>query len=103
MLHAVILAGGSGTRFWPLSTRRRPKHLLALLGRRTLLEDTVARLRGLVPPSRTLVVTAKAQAAEVRRLLPSLPRGAILAEPRPRNTAAALATAAARIAARDPG
>jgi len=64
MLHAVILAGGSGTRFWPLSTKRRPKHLLALLGRRTLLEDTAARLRGLVPPSRTLVVTAAAQAAE---------------------------------------
>lgn len=100
-LHAVILAGGSGTRFWPLSTERRPKHLLALLGRRTLLEDTVARLRGLVPASRTVVVTAAAQAREVRRLLPRLPRGAVLAEPVPRNTAAAIALAAARILRRD--
>ena len=96
------MAGGSGTRFWPLSTRGRPKHLLALLGKRTLLEDTVARLRGLVPPSRTVVVTAREQAREVRRLLPSLPRRAVIAEPRPRNTAAAIAVAAAAIAARDP-
>jgi mannose-1-phosphate guanylyltransferase len=101
-LHAVVLAGGSGTRFWPLSTRGRPKHLLALLGKRTLLEETVARLRGLVPPSRTVVVTARDQAPEVRRLLRRLPRGAVIAEPRPRNTAAAIALAAARIAARDP-
>jgi mannose-1-phosphate guanylyltransferase len=100
-LHAVILAGGSGTRFWPLSTKGRPKHLLALLGRRTLLEETAARLRGLVPAARTVVVTAKEQAAEVRRLLPSLPRGAVIAEPLPRNTAAAVALAAARIRARD--
>jgi len=99
-LHAVILAGGSGTRFWPLSTPRRPKHLLALVGARTMLEETAARLRGLVPPSRTLVVTAAAQAAAVRRLLPGI---AVLAEPRPRNTSAAVALAAARIAARDPG
>lgn len=102
-LHAAILAGGSGTRFWPLSTGNRPKHLLALLGRRTLLEETAARLRGLVPPSRTLVVTARSQAAEVRRLLPRLPAGAVVAEPRPRNTAAAIALAAARVLAEDPG
>jgi mannose-1-phosphate guanylyltransferase len=101
-LHAVILAGGSGTRFWPLSTEGRPKHLLALLGRRTLLEDTAARLRGLVPPARTVVVTAASQAREVRRLLPRLPRGAVIAEPLARNTTAAVALAAARIARRDP-
>ena len=99
-LHAVILAGGSGTRFWPLSTPARPKHLLALLGPRTLLEETARRLRGLVPPSRTVVVTARAQAAAVRRALPG-PGFSVLAEPRPRNTAAAVALAAARIAARD--
>jgi mannose-1-phosphate guanylyltransferase len=102
MLHAVVLAGGSGTRFWPLSTRRRPKHLLALLGRRTLLGETVARLRGLVPPSRIVVVTGADQAAAVRRALPSLPAGAVLAEPLPRNTAAAAALAAARVRERDP-
>jgi mannose-1-phosphate guanylyltransferase len=101
-LHAVVLAGGSGTRFWPVSRGRRPKHLLALLGKRTLLEETVARLRGLVPPARTVVVTAADQAAAVRRLLPALPRGAVIAEPRPRNTAAAAVIAAARIRARDP-
>ena len=98
-LHAVVLAGGSGTRFWPLSTGRRPKHLLALLGRRTLLEEAAARLRGLVPPSRTTVVTAREQAAAVRRLLPAL---AVLAEPVPRNTAAAVTLAAARILRIDP-
>ena len=97
-LHAVVLAGGSGTRFWPLSTGRRPKHLLALLGRRTLLEETAARLRGLVPPSRTVVVTATAQSATVRRLLPGI---GVIAEPVARNTAAAVALAAARIAAKD--
>ena len=101
-LHAVILAGGSGTRFWPLSTEGRPKHLLRLLGKRTLLEETAARLRGLVPPSRILVVTAKAQAREVRRLLPRLGEGAVIAEPMARNTAAAIALAAARVAASDP-
>ncbi len=101
-LHAVILAGGSGTRFWPLSTGKRPKHLLALLGKRTLLEETAARLKGLVPPARTVVVTAKDQAAAVRRLLPTLPPGAILSEPMARNTAAAVALAAARIREKDP-
>jgi len=93
-LHAVVLAGGSGTRFWPLSTGRRPKHLLALLGKRTLLEEAARRLKGLVPPSRTWVVTARSQAAEVRRLLPSV---RVLAEPAARNTAAAVTLAAARI------
>jgi len=101
-LHAVILAGGSGTRFWPLSRRARPKHLLPLRGSRTLLEETFARLPGLVPPERTVVVTARDQAAAVRRLLPDLPGDAVLAEPRARNTAAAVTLAAARIAAGDP-
>src|SRR5258706_1642057 len=96
-LHAVILAGGSGTRFWPLSTGKRPKHLLALLGKRTLLEETAARLKGLVPPARTVVVTAKDQAAAVRRLLPTLPPGAILSEPMARKTAPAVALAPPRI------
>jgi mannose-1-phosphate guanylyltransferase len=100
-LHAVILAGGSGTRFWPLSRRETPKHLLRLVGPRTLLEQTVSRLRGLVPPGRTLVVTAAAQARRVRAAL-DLPPGAVLAEPRTRNTAAAVALAAARIRERDP-
>jgi len=99
-LHAVILAGGSGTRFWPLSTPARPKHLLPLLGPRTLLEETARRLRGLVPPSRTVVVTARAQAAAVRRALPGRGYG-VIAEPRPRNTAAAAALAAARALERD--
>ena len=58
MLHAVVMAGGSGTRFWPASRAALPKQLLALAGPRTLLQDTVARLAGLVPPERTLVVTS---------------------------------------------
>jgi mannose-1-phosphate guanylyltransferase len=99
-LHAVVLAGGSGTRFWPLSTGKRPKHLLSLLGKRTLLEGAAGRLKGLVPPSRTWVVTARSQAAAIRRLLP---RVEVIAEPAPRNTAAAVVLAATRIYGEDPG
>ena len=58
MLHAIVMAGGSGTRFWPASRTNLPKQLLPLAGPRTLLEDTVDRLAGLVPPERTLIVTA---------------------------------------------
>ena len=100
--YAVIMAGGTGTRFWPRSRRGLPKQLLPVLGRRSLLQTTCARLRGLVPPSRILVVTRREQAATVRRQLPALPRANVLAEPRGRNTAPCLALAALEITARDP-
>jgi mannose-1-phosphate guanylyltransferase len=94
---AVILAGGRGTRFWPLSRRRKPKQFLALTSDASLLEQTYGRLRGLFPRQRILVVTTREQAALVRRHLPELPRGNLLVEPVGRNTAASIALAAAHI------
>ncbi len=97
---AVIMAGGQGTRFWPWSRRKRPKQLLPIAGRRTLLQETVGRLRGLVSLKRTLVVTGAAHAAAVRRQLPSLSPANLIVEPAGRNTAPCIGLAAAAIAAR---
>ncbi len=101
-LYAVIMAGGSGTRFWPASRHRRPKQLLSLTGQRSLLQQTVDRLAPLVPPERVLVVTGRDHASQVQEQLPELPRENILAEPMGRNTAAACGLAAAWVAQRDP-
>ena len=97
---AVILAGGVGSRFWPLSTPRRPKQLLPLITDSPLLADTVARLAALVPAEHTLVVTNASLAAAVRALLPQLPAENVIAEPRAAGTAPALAWAAAIVARR---
>lgn len=102
MLHAVVMAGGSGTRFWPESRRDRPKQLLPITGGRAMLAETVARLGALVPPERTWVVTNAAQAAGARRVCPGLPAGNVLIEPVGRNTAACVGLAAAVIAKADP-
>jgi len=99
---AIILAGGRGTRFWPLSRARRPKQLLTLVGRESLLQQTYRRLRPLFPPARMFVVTSRAQAPLVRRQLPQLAREQILVEPVGRNTAAAIALAAVHIRQRVP-
>jgi mannose-1-phosphate guanylyltransferase len=96
------MAGGSGTRFWPRSRRRLPKQLLRITGPRTLLQETVDRLRGLLPPGQILVVTHRDHAAEVRRQLPQLPAANVLVEPIGRNTAPCLALAALTLAARAP-
>ena len=96
------MAGGTGTRFWPRSRRRLPKQLLRITGPRTLLQETVDRLRGLVPSSQILVVTNRDHAAEVRRQLPRLPATNVLVEPIGRNTAPCLALAALVIAERAP-
>lgn len=101
--YVLILAGGSGERFWPLSRRARPKQLLKLFSDRSLLEDTLARLEGLATPERTLVLTNQEQVAAVRALLPHLPEGHIIAEPAKRDTAAAIALAVGWVARRDPG
>jgi len=89
-MQALILAGGSGTRFWPLSRKSRPKQLLALEGERTLLRDTVERLQPLVPPEGVWICTTRALADAVRRELPEVPPGQILLEPVGRNTAPAI-------------
>jgi mannose-1-phosphate guanylyltransferase len=95
--HAVILAGGRGTRFWPRSRTRTPKQLLNIIGRSTMLEQIAERLAPLFPASRQWVVTNAEQAAEVRRQLPRVAASHILAEPVGRNTAAAIGLAAAHL------
>ena len=99
--YVLILAGGSGERFWPLSRRARPKQLLRLLGEKTLLEDTLDRLEGLAAPERILILTNQDQEAAVRALLPRLPAENIVAEPAKRDTAAAIALAVGWVARRD--
>ena len=91
--YAVILSGGSGERFWPLSTPERPKQFLTVFGGKSLLRQAVDRLKGLVPPERVLVVTGKSLVKATRAELPELPRANIVAEPCRRDTAAAVATA----------
>jgi len=102
-LHAVIMAGGSGTRFWPASRAARPKQFLPLARGRILLQATVDRLAGLFAPDRVWIVTNGAQARGVRRLLPQFPREQVIVEPGPRDTAPCIALATATIEARDPG
>src|SRR6266568_9258560 len=100
-IYALVLAGGSGERFWPLSRRGRPKQLLRLVSKRALLEETVARLDGLVPTERILILTNAEQEAAVRNLLAGFPKEKIVAEPTKRDTAAAVALGAGWVAARD--
>jgi mannose-1-phosphate guanylyltransferase len=102
MLHQLILAGGSGTRFWPKSRAALPKQLLSLDGGPTLLEKTAARLEGIVAPERIFVVTTAQQAPLVRERLPQVPAENVIAEPMGRDTAAAIGLGAAAIARRDP-
>lgn len=102
MLHAVIMAGGSGTRFWPESRARRPKQLLPILGGKPLVAETAARLAPLVPPERIWVVTGREQAGGVRAACPELPEDNLLVEPCARNTAPCAGLAAVAVARRDP-
>jgi mannose-1-phosphate guanylyltransferase len=95
--HAIILAGGRGTRFWPRSRTRTPKQLLNIAGRKTMLEQTLERLAPLFPASRVWVVTNREQTAAVRRQLPEVAAQNILSEPTGRNTAAAIGLAAAHL------
>lgn len=95
--HAVILAGGRGTRFWPRSRTRTPKQLLNIVGKTTMLQQTVDRLRPMIPPQRIWSVTNTEQIVAVRKQLPAAARKRVLAEPVGRNTAAAIALAAIHI------
>jgi mannose-1-phosphate guanylyltransferase len=100
-LYALILAGGSGERFWPLSRKARPKQLLSLFSDETLLEQTLDRLNGLVPRENVLVLTNREQEKAVRKLTPNLPKENIVAEPAKRDTAAAIALGVGWVAMRD--
>jgi mannose-1-phosphate guanylyltransferase len=101
-LYALILAGGSGERFWPLSRQKRPKQLLALFSEVTLIEATLARLEGLVPRENILILTNAEQESAMRALLGSFPAENILSEPAKRDTAAAIALGVGWIASRSP-
>lgn len=100
--YAVIMAGGGGTRLWPISRKESPKQLLPLLGKETLFQSTVSRLEKLLPPERILVVTVEEQARIMREQVPSIPRENYLIEPAPRGTASVVALAAAVLKKRDP-
>jgi mannose-1-phosphate guanylyltransferase len=99
-VYVLILAGGSGERFWPLSRKTRPKQMLALFSKETLLESTLRRLEDLVPPSHILILTNEDQEHGVRGLAPHLPPENIVAEPAKRDTAAAIALGVGWVAAR---
>jgi len=102
MLHAVIMAGGSGTRFWPQSRQKMPKQLLRLAGERTMIQQTLDRCRGWVDPAQAWVVTNEVQATETARQLPELPAANILIEPAARNTGPCVGLAAIEILLKDP-
>lgn len=91
--YAVIMAGGNGERFWPLSTPERPKQFLSLFGGKPLIRHAVDRLAGLFPPERIFVVTAARLVPQTRQALPTLPHANIVGEPCRRDTAAAVAVA----------
>ncbi len=93
-VYAVIMAGGSGTRFWPVSRGERPKQLTRILGEETMIQATLARLAGMIPPERVLVITTAAIAAQTRAQLPQLPPENVIAEPVGRDTAACVCLAA---------
>ena len=100
--YALILAGGSGTRFWPLSRNAKPKQLLDLFGKGTMLRQAIARLEGIVPAENIIILTNHLQEAEVRRQAAMLPADNIVAEPARRDTAPAVALGVGLIAARNP-
>lgn len=100
--YAVIMAGGGGTRLWPLSRKDKPKQLLPLIGQETLFQSTVARLKELFPPERIMVVTVADQAAEMKQQAPELPEENYLIEPAPRGTASVVGLAAMALQKRDP-
>jgi mannose-1-phosphate guanylyltransferase len=99
--YALVLAGGSGERFWPLSRRATPKQFLRLFSNRSLLEETVCRLDGCIASENILILTNQEQEASVRAVLPDHPAHNIVAEPAKRDTAAAIALGAGIVASRD--
>src|SRR5476651_1456297 len=102
MLHAMIMAGGGGTRFWPRSRNARPKQFLNFSGERSLLQGTLDRIAPVVPPDRCWIVTGAAYIEETAAQLPELSRDRIVGEPLRRDTAPCVGLGAALIANTDP-
>src|ERR1044072_8207836 len=96
----IIMAGGRGERFWPVSREKTPKQLITLLGKRSFLQQAVDRVAALVPMKNILVITNEVQAPEVRKQLPKLPKENVVAEPVGRDTCAAVTLGAALVGAR---
>src|SRR5205809_7922306 len=96
----IIMAGGKGERFWPVSREHTPKQLLTLLGNRSFLQQAVDRVLPLVPIKNILIITNEVQAPEVRKQLPKLPKANVIAEPIGRDTCAAVTLGAAVVGAR---
>jgi mannose-1-phosphate guanylyltransferase len=102
MFHAMIMAGGGGTRFWPRSRNARPKQFLSFAGDRTLLQSTADRIGAVIPPERTWVLTGAAYTAESAQQLPDVPKDHVVGEPCRRDTAPCVGLGAALVARKDP-
>lgn len=101
-VYGVIMAGGAGTRFWPRSREKTPKQLLEIIGRGTMIQNTVSRLDGFIGPQETYVVTNRMQKTAIMRQLPNVPDENILVEPMGRNTAPCIGLAALHVRKMDP-
>ena len=96
-MYAVIMAGGRGTRFWPRSREKKPKHLLDIISNRTIIQETVDRIKPLITPEHILIVTGKTHAGTLMKQLPEIPSGNIIIEPEGKNTAPCIGLAALHI------
>jgi len=101
-VYAVIMAGGGGTRFWPWSREKRPKQVLPILSERSMIWETVERIRPFVPREKIYIVTARSQVEDLRREIPQVPEENLLAEPAGKNTAPCLCLAAIHLQRQDP-
>ncbi|MFH1736228.1 MAG: sugar phosphate nucleotidyltransferase [bacterium] len=102
MIHAVIMAGGVGSRFWPRSRKKKPKQVLNIFGSNTLLQETVSRISQLIPPSEILIVTTQDLTGHIKEQLPEFDERNFVVEPVGKNTAPCIALAAQRLQERDP-
>ena len=102
MRYGVIMAGGAGTRLWPVSRGTMPKQMIPIVRGKSLLELSYERLRGLLPPEQIIVCTSSSHAGLVRAILPELPPANLLGEPVPRDTASAVGYTAAVLRKKDP-